>query len=52
MLVDESNDQQKAGAYLGQRITISIQRDNVASLLSTLPADGNLNSVFYLISVR
>ncbi|KAJ0179012.1 hypothetical protein K1T71_005787 [Dendrolimus kikuchii] len=37
------------GAYLGQRISMTIQRGNVASLLGTLPIEGgDLGSAFYL----
>ena len=47
-LIDSSGDQ-KAGFYLGQRISMAIQRGNVASLLGTLPIDfDDLGSVFYL----
>ena len=46
-LVELMHDQ-RAGAYLGQRISLAIQRGNVASFLGTLPAGGDLNSVFYL----
>lgn len=46
-LTDLTRDQ-KAGTYLSQRISLAIQRGNVASFLGTLPADGDLNSVFYL----
>ena len=37
-LIDASRDQ-KAGLFLGQRISIAIQRGNAASLLGTLPLD-------------
>ena len=37
-LIDASRDQ-KAGLFLGQRISIAIQRGNAASLLDTLPLD-------------
>jgi hypothetical protein len=46
-LVDASGDQ-KAGAYLAQRISIAIQRGNAASLLGTLPPGADLGQVFYL----
>ncbi|XP_075975622.1 uncharacterized protein LOC142976226 [Anticarsia gemmatalis] len=37
---------QRAGLYLGQRISIAIQRGNAASLLGTLPGDGDAE-IFY-----
>ena len=37
-LVDTSRDP-RAGFYLGQRLSVAIQRGNAASLLGTLPAD-------------
>ena len=40
-LVDDSRDQ-KTGLYLGQRISVAIQRGNVASLLGTFPIDSGL----------
>ncbi|XP_047985709.1 uncharacterized protein LOC125225875 [Leguminivora glycinivorella] len=46
-LIDASGDQ-KAGAYLAQRIGIAVQRGNAASLLGTLPAGSDLGSIFYL----
>lgn len=46
-LVDISNDQ-KAGLYFGQRISLAIQRGNAASLLGTHPLSGDLRQIFYL----
>lgn len=46
-LTDLTRDQ-KAGTYLGQRISLAIQRGNVASFLGTLPTDSDLDVVFYL----
>ena len=37
-LVDSSRDQ-RAGLFLGQRISIAIQRGNAASFLGTCPID-------------
>ncbi|CAG9122416.1 unnamed protein product [Plutella xylostella] len=48
-LIDASGDQ-RAGTYLGQRISLAIQRGNAASLLGTLPNDGgDLENIFYLL---
>lgn len=47
-LVDASGDQ-RAGSFLGQRISIAIQRGNAASLLGTLPIDSDLREIFYLV---
>ena len=44
-LVDTSRDP-KAGFYLGQRISIAIQRGNAASLLGTFPVDGDAEEYF------
>ena len=44
-LVDASRDQ-KAGYYLGQRISMAIQRGNAASLLGTLPVDSDGDEFF------
>lgn len=44
-LVDTSRDP-KAGFYLGQRLSIAIQRGNAASLLGTLPVDGDEDEFF------
>jgi hypothetical protein len=46
-LVDTTGEQ-RAGLYFAQRISIAIQRGNAASLLGTLPADGDLGQIFYL----
>lgn len=46
-LVDATGDQ-KAGAYLAQRISIAVQRGNAAGLLGTLPPSSELESIFYL----
>ncbi|XP_041969242.1 uncharacterized protein LOC121726080 [Aricia agestis] len=46
-LVDKSNDP-RAGAYLGQRISLAIQRGNAASVIGTLPAASDLDLIFYL----
>lgn len=46
-LVEVTGDQ-KAGSYLGHRISLAIQRGNAASLLGTAPEGSNLDSVFYL----
>lgn len=46
-LVELTRDQ-RAGSYLAQRISIAIQRGNAASLLGTLPCDGDLGQIFYL----
>lgn len=46
-LVDLTRDQ-RAGSYLAQRISVAIQRGNAASLLGTLPYDGDLGQIFYL----
>ena len=46
-LIEASGDQ-RAGHYFAQRISIAIQRGNAASLLGTLPSDGDLNQIFYL----
>ncbi|PZC80794.1 hypothetical protein B5X24_HaOG213781 [Helicoverpa armigera] len=44
-LVDASRDQ-KAGYYLGQRISMAIQRGNATSLLGTLPVDSDGDEFF------
>ncbi|KAJ8719299.1 hypothetical protein PYW08_011474 [Mythimna loreyi] len=44
-LVDTSRDP-RAGFYLGQRISIAIQRGNAASLLGTLPVDSDAEEFF------
>ena len=44
-LVDSSRDQ-RAGLFLGQRISIAIQRGNAASLLGTFPADSDADEFF------
>ncbi|XP_041980282.1 uncharacterized protein LOC121733945 [Aricia agestis] len=46
-LVEKTNDP-RAGAYLGQRISLAIQRGKAASLLGTLPAASDLDLVFYI----
>ncbi|XP_072947725.1 uncharacterized protein [Epargyreus clarus] len=46
-LIECTNDQ-RAGAYLGQRISLAIQRGNVASVLGTLPKDNNLDEAYYI----
>lgn len=46
-LIEASGDQ-RAGHYFAQRISIAIQRGNTASLLGTLPIDGDLGQIFYL----
>lgn len=46
-LIDTSGDQ-RAGLYFAQRVSIAIQRGNAASLLGTLPSDGDLGQIFYL----
>lgn len=49
-LIDACGDP-RAGAYLGQRISLAIQRGNAASLLGTFPHDdgGDLEKIFYLV---
>lgn len=44
----ESSRDQKAGLYLGQRISLAIQRGNVTSILGTFPMDSDLGQIFYL----
>ncbi|XP_063547387.1 uncharacterized protein LOC134754868 [Cydia strobilella] len=46
-LIEASGDQ-RAGHYFAQRVSIAIQRGNTASLLGTLPIDGDLGQIFYL----
>ena len=46
-LIDTSGDP-RAGSYLGQRISLAIQRGNAASLLGTLPQGDALNEIYYL----
>jgi hypothetical protein len=46
-LIEASGDQ-RAGHYFAQRISIAIQRGNTASLLGSLPVDGDLCHFFYL----
>ena len=44
-LVDASRDQ-RAGLFLGQRISIAIQRGNAASVLGTFPIDSDVDEFF------
>lgn len=46
-LVETTRDP-RASSYLGQRISIAIQRGNAASLLGTLPDGDDLGQFFYL----
>lgn len=46
-LAEVSGDR-RAGTYLGQRISLMIQRGNVASILGTLPPDSDMGDFFYL----
>ncbi|XP_072937198.1 uncharacterized protein [Epargyreus clarus] len=46
-LIEASGDP-RAGAYLGQQISLSIQRGNAASILGTLPRGSDLAHLFYL----
>lgn len=46
-LVEVSGDR-RAGAFLGQRISLTIQRGNAASLLGTMPLGDDLEHIFYL----
>ena len=44
-LVESSRDQ-RAGLFLGRRISIAIQRGNAASLLGTCPIDSDADEFF------
>ena len=44
----ECSGDQRAGVFLGQRISLAIQRGNTASLLGTLPLGSDLGHIFYL----
>ncbi|KAI5638219.1 hypothetical protein NE865_09165 [Phthorimaea operculella] len=44
----EATGDPKAGSYLGQRISLAIQRGNAASLLGTLPRCAALGEIFNL----
>ncbi|RVE50392.1 hypothetical protein evm_004929 [Chilo suppressalis] len=44
-LVDITGDR-RAGSYLGQRISLAIQRENAASIFGTLPKGTPFNNVF------
>lgn len=46
-LVEVSGDR-RAGAFLGQRISLAIQRGNATSLLGTMPLGSDLGHIFYL----
>ncbi|XP_048479848.1 uncharacterized protein LOC125489131 [Plutella xylostella] len=46
-LADVSGDK-RAGAYLRQRLSLAIQRGNVASVLGTLPQGPGLEGLFYI----
>ena len=39
--------ERRAASYLLQRLSLAVQRGNVASVLGTLPAGGELDAVFY-----
>ncbi|KAL0841226.1 hypothetical protein ABMA28_014960 [Loxostege sticticalis] len=45
-LSDATGDQ-RAGSYLGQRISLAIQRGNAASLLGTIPGGSAVGDIFY-----
>ncbi|XP_072940630.1 uncharacterized protein [Epargyreus clarus] len=47
-LIETSGDP-RAGAYLGQQISLAIQRGNAASVLGTLPRGSDLAHLFYLL---
>ena len=46
--ITEVTKEKRATSYLFQRISVAIQRGNVASILGTLPPSKNLNEIFYL----
>ncbi|CAH2244462.1 jg15941 [Pararge aegeria aegeria] len=47
--VIESTGDPKAGSYLGQRISLAIQRGNAASILGTVPRCGGFEDVLDFI---
>src|SRR6185369_7603394 len=46
-----STSEPKAPTYLMQRISLAVQRGNVASVLGTLPSGPSLEEVFYVLNV-
>ena len=46
--ITEVTHEKKATSYLIQRLSIIIQRGNVASVLGTVPPSKNLSEIFYL----
>ncbi|CAH2237123.1 jg24462 [Pararge aegeria aegeria] len=47
--VIESTGDPRAGSYLGQRISLAIQRGNAASILGTVPRCGGFEDVLDFI---
>ncbi|CAH2229203.1 jg1870 [Pararge aegeria aegeria] len=47
--VIESTGDPRAGSYLGQRISLAIQRSNAASILGTVPRCGGFEDVLDFI---
>ncbi|CAH2210119.1 jg14195 [Pararge aegeria aegeria] len=45
----ESPDDPRAGSYLGQQISVAIQRGNAASILGTVPRCGGFEDVLDFI---
>src|SRR5450631_1844906 len=41
--------EKRASEYLKQRISIAIQRGNIASILATVPSSRSLGEIFYLL---
>ena len=46
--ISEKTHEKRATSYFIQRISLAIQRGNVASILGTLPPSKNLNEIYYL----
>lgn len=46
--ITEVTSEKRATSFLFQRLAITIQRGNVASILGTIPPSKNLNELFYL----
>ena len=46
--ITEYTNEKRATSYLIQRISIAIQKGNVASILGTIPPSKDLSEIFYL----
>lgn len=47
-MISQITHEKRATSYLFQRISVAIQRGNVASIMGTIPPSKNLREIFYL----